>query len=214
MVELARSAKGMLATASLLAVTLGLGGCALFERREDGGSSAGSPTSSADPSPVPRPGPRVYDVNQPSVDDPLLVLQRVTVEPTGTRLDFHIKSGSRRLTIAASPPGSERAMFIETPDGKKVPVREILGISTIPVRDSLAPGEDQSFTLVFAPLDPGVVTFNVYEGEESRNAAERRKKETDLWVFEEVKLEEGSRARDAAEPDPPRDDPGPGVRGS
>jgi hypothetical protein len=155
----------------------------------------------------------VYDVNRPSADDPLLVLQRVTVSPEGTRLDFHIQAGSRYLTIAVSPPGNARAMFIETPDGKKYPVREATGISTKPTRDSLPPGTEQSFTLVFAPLDPGVTTFNVYEGEESKNVVERRK-ETELWVFEEVKLESSGTNGGAGEPEPPKGDVGPGARGS
>ena len=72
-----------------------------------------------------------------------------------------------------------------------------------------APPDDE-----FAPLDPGVVTFNVYEGEESKNAAERGKRDSHLWVFEKVKLEEGSHGGDSEQPDPPKDDPGPGARGS
>lgn len=182
MLKLARFASGTLVIAPLLAATLGLGGCSLFKRDEEGGSGKGSPAPTA----AAAPAPRVYEMTKRSEEDPDFTLTRVTVEPTGTKLDFTMKASTREFTIAVSPVGHDHAMFIETPDGKKYPFQRAVGITTNPERTTVPHRGSVSFTLVFAPIDPSVQTFSVFEGEDSKNPFERKKHE--LWVFRQVEL--------------------------
>lgn len=183
----ARSAIRLLAIAPLLAATIGLGGCSLFNRDEDSGSAAPAPA------PAPAPATRVYDVNKVAEDDAAFTLTRVTVEPTATKLDFTMKGSKKEFTIAVSPPGHDLAMFLETADGKKYPFVSAVGISTNPERDTIKPGQSQSFTLVFAPLDPGVTTFSVFEGEDAKDPVKKKKRE--LWAFRQVELKAQGFAR-------------------
>lgn len=108
-------------------------------------------------------------VNVESESSPGLVLYRVTVDETSTKLDFTFTNKSPRGTnVTVAPPGDKHAMFLEWGPGQKAAFRSATGIAITPKQTSVPSGQSLSFSLVFGPLDVGVTTFDMYEGEDSK----------------------------------------------
>ncbi|MEZ4310551.1 MAG: hypothetical protein R3F14_21120 [Polyangiaceae bacterium] len=120
-------------------------------------------------------------------DDPNFKLTRVTVEPTRTILDVTMYGGDKdSFTIHVAPVGQPNTLFLETTDGKKIPLVSSVGVAVDPAADTIMPGQSKSFSLIFGPLDPAVRKFHVFEGEAAKNP--ETKKNDELWAFRDVEL--------------------------
>lgn len=98
-----------------------------------------------------------------------LVLYRVTVDETSTKLDFTFTNhGQRATNVTVAPPGDKHAMFLEWGPDKKARFQSATGIATTPKQTTIPAGQSLSFSLVFGPLDVGVTTFDMYEGEDAK----------------------------------------------
>jgi hypothetical protein len=165
---------------------LALGGC-----KRPGGSGDDAPHA---PPPVTTPAAPAaptlalgeHTVNVEAEDSPGLVLYRVTVEETSTKLDFTFTNkGKRSTTVTVSPPGDKYAMFLEWGPGKKARLQSATGIGVKPKDNQVPAGQSLSFSLVFGPLDPGVRTFDMYEGEDAKKVMPGQ---STYWVIRNIDL--------------------------
>lgn len=179
---------GAMAISITGALALVLGGCSAKGSGDDAKAN-GSALAAPPPAPAPPP-PRptaVYAMNMTAEDGPNLVLTRVTVEDKVTKLDITMTNrGRTEFSMAVSEAGSDHAMFLQLADGKKIKFQSATGIEVNPVRTKLKPNASVSFTLVFDALDTGVRTFDVFEGEDAKDAVLKKKK--NLWVWRNVQL--------------------------
>ncbi len=127
-----------------------------------------------------------HTVNVQCEDSPGLVLYRVTVEETSTKLDFTFTNNGKRATrVTVSPPGDKYAMFLEWEPGKKARFQSATGISVKPKESQVPAGQSLSFSLVFGPLEPGVRTFDMYEGEDAKKVMPGQ---STYWVMRKIEL--------------------------
>ena len=104
-----------------------------------------------------------------SDSSPGLVLYRVAVDETSTTLHFTFTNkGQRSTNVTVAPPGDKHAMFLEWGPEKKAKFQSATGIAISPKQTTIPAGQSLSFSLVFGPLDVGVTTFDMYEGEDAK----------------------------------------------
>lgn len=147
-----------------------------------------SASAAAEEAPAEDAGKLVYKLSKVADATPYLRLKRVTLEANSTRLDFNYKNTDATGSwIMVSAAGSEHAFFLQTPDGKKVAFRRASGIKVKPEQTEVAPGRSVSFSLFFDALDPGVRTFDIYEGEDAKDPTTNR--DAHLWSWRGVTLQ-------------------------
>jgi hypothetical protein len=173
-----------IATLALLAVTLV--GCPRSKGSGDDAKTA-APVVTAPPAPAaPALALGVHEMNLQSDDSAGLVLKRVTVTATTTTLDFTFTNSGRSSTsVTVSPPGDVHAMFLEWGPGKKASFQSATGIGVKPKDTRIPAGMNQDFSLVFGPLDPGVRTFDMYEGEDSKKVMPGA---ATYWIVRKIEL--------------------------
>ncbi|MFO0586994.1 MAG: hypothetical protein U0441_05635 [Polyangiaceae bacterium] len=115
-----------------------------------------------------------------------LVLYRVTVDETSTKLDFTFTNNTPRATnVTVAPPNDKHAMFLEWGSGQKAPFQRATGIDITPKQTAIPAGQSLSFSLVFGPLDVGVKTFDMYEGEDAKKVMPGQQT---YWVVRNITL--------------------------
>lgn len=173
----------------LLAVLApGIASCSLFDRsREGSGSGAGSASPvAAAPAPAPAVTRAAYAMNRVSDGDTDVVIRRVTIEPTVTKIEMSCSNSAKKPTdIMLAPPGDPEVMFLELPGGKRASLKSAEGIAIMPSRTSLAAGETKTFTISFEPIPADTKSFDLFEGEQGKTA---KIGSGSLWVFRNVEL--------------------------
>lgn len=130
--------------------------------------------------------PGTYTVNKAVDTSPGVVVTKVTVDASVTKLDFKFTNQDTRETfVTISKPGTKDAMFLEQPDGRKISLLRSSGIAVLPAKTKVSPGQAIEFTLEFGPLDAGVRKFNVYEGE---GAKTQMPGDTNYWVIHDLEV--------------------------
>lgn len=178
-----RSSFAALVIVPALGLSVGLAGCSLFKRSDDSDQApAGAATAAAAAT------GRAYSMSKEADGDHDLKITRVAVEPARTVVDMTMFGGGKdSFVIHIAPPGAPTALFLETADGKKIPLVGSEGIAVDPQEDSIEPGQTRSFSLFFGPLEPGVRSFHIFEGEAAKDPTLKKKEE--LWAFRDVELE-------------------------
>lgn len=127
-----------------------------------------------------------HTVNVESESSPGLLLYRVTVDETSTKLDFTFTNkGARATNVTVAPTGDKHAMFLEWGPEKKARFQSATGIAISPKQTTIPAGQSLSFSLTFGPLDVGVTTFDMYEGEDAKKVMPGAQT---YWVMREIRL--------------------------
>ncbi|MBI5532470.1 MAG: hypothetical protein HY898_07135 [Deltaproteobacteria bacterium] len=129
------------------------------------------------------PTEKVYNMNFPADNMPGLRITQVVVNSKETRVKLRFQNTSTQATtISTAPPGHMDTFFIEAADQtRRHGLVRATGISYGPVRDRVAPGATQEFTLYFPPIDASWSPIDLHEGE-------LVKKGVNYWVFTDVPL--------------------------
>ncbi len=182
-----RPFRSFAALAALAALALALTGCPRSKASGDDGSPVPPPPVTTPAAPAaPTLALGEHAVNVQSDDSPGLLLYRVTVDETSTKLDFTFtNSGKRATSVTVAPPGDKYAMFLEWAPGKKARFRSAIGIGVKPRDNKIPAGQSLSFSLVFEPLEPGVRTFDMYEGEDAKKVMPGQ---ATYWVMRKIEL--------------------------
>lgn len=171
--------------AALAALALALAGCPRSKASGDDAPPPPPVTTPAAPA-APTLALGEHAVNVQADDSPGLLLYRVTVDETSTKLDFTFtNSGKRSTSVTVAPPGDKYAMFLEWAPGKKARFKSATGIGIKPKENTIPAGQSLSFSLVFEPLEPGVRAFDMYEGEDAKKVMPGQ---ATYWVIRKIEL--------------------------
>lgn len=170
-------------TLTLVLLAIGSAGCSRFGKSDEVSASGSSPPVAAAPA---APVHAAYAVNKACDTSPSVVLDRVTVDPSETKVEItYTNKGKKPVDVMLAPPGDPEVMFIEVPGGKRAGLKSAEGIAIMPSRTKVAGGESKTFTIHFDPLPPGTRTFDLFEGEQGKMA---KIGSGSFWTFRNVEL--------------------------
>jgi hypothetical protein len=133
-----------------------------------------------------QPAVREYVMDKPGdATETYIRLKKVTVTKENTTINVNITNSTKhQMSISTSPPGQITTFYIQSQShDKRFNLIRSEGIAITPKTQKLQPGQSTDFTLVFAPLDPDMTVFDVYEGDKKS-----QKGGTTYWNFSDVTL--------------------------
>jgi hypothetical protein len=112
-------------------------------------------------------------------------LDKVVLTSTGTVVWMRLSNDTKRTLegLSTAPPKDQDAFYIlRRSDKKRFELRLVQGLAQKPDKTDLAVGGSLPFSLVFAPLDEGMIEFDLIEGA-------NQDPQTTYWNFKDVKLQ-------------------------